>query len=55
MHTPKVSVIMAVYNAEAFVDEAASSVLEQDHPNLELVISDDGSTDGTLSSPTIFG
>ena len=49
MSNPKVSVIMAVYNVEAFIDEAATSVLAQDHSNLELVISDDGSTDGTLA------
>src|SRR4051812_50127080 len=49
MPNPKVSVIMAVYNVEAFIDEAATSVLAQDHSNLELVISDDGSTDGTLA------
>ena len=49
MPNPKVSVIMAVYNAEAFVDEAASSVLEQDYADVELLISDDGSTDGTLA------
>lgn len=49
MPNPKVSVIMAVHNEEPFLAEGATSVLEQDYPNLELVISDDGSTDGTLS------
>jgi glycosyltransferase involved in cell wall biosynthesis len=49
MSNPKVSVVMAVYNAEPFIAEAANSVLEQDHSNLELLISDDGSTDGTLA------
>ncbi len=49
MSNPKVSVIMAVYNAEPFIAEAANSVLEQDHSNLELLISDDGSTDRTLA------
>lgn len=45
----KVSVIMAVYNGEAFIAEAAESVLSQDHSDLELLISDDGSTDETFA------
>jgi glycosyltransferase involved in cell wall biosynthesis len=44
---PKLSVIICAYNAEAFLAEAAASVLEQDFEDLELLISDDGSTDGT--------
>jgi glycosyltransferase involved in cell wall biosynthesis len=44
---PKLSVIICAYNAEAFIAGAATSVLEQDYSNLELLISDDGSTDGT--------
>jgi len=45
--TPKVSVIVPVYNQARFIGETVDSVLAQDHPNLELVLSDDGSTDGT--------
>jgi len=47
-------VIMAVFNEEAFLAESIESVLAQDYGNLELVISDDGSTDGTLSIATDF-
>jgi glycosyltransferase involved in cell wall biosynthesis len=44
---PKVSVIVPIYNQLPFIRETVDSVLAQDHPNIELVLSDDGSTDGT--------
>jgi glycosyltransferase involved in cell wall biosynthesis len=44
---PLVSVVMPAYNVEAFVAEAARSVLAQDWPRLELTAIDDGSTDAT--------
>lgn len=44
---PKVSVLMTVYQQRDFVVEAIESVLNQDYPNMELIIGDDGSTDGT--------
>jgi glycosyltransferase involved in cell wall biosynthesis len=47
MPAPKVSVIMAVHNEEDFLAEAVESALAQDYPSLEVVISDDGSTDRT--------
>ncbi|MGB0383496.1 MAG: glycosyltransferase family 2 protein [Ardenticatenaceae bacterium] len=42
-----VSVIIPVYNGEAFLAEAALSVLRQHYEPLELIIVDDGSTDRT--------
>lgn len=43
-----VSVAMATYNGERFVEEQLQSILDQTLPPLEVVVSDDGSTDDTL-------
>ncbi len=44
---PLVSVGVPVYNGEQFLAEAIQSVLAQDYPNLELIICDNASEDGT--------
>lgn len=44
-----VSVIMPAYNAAPWIAEAVRSVLDQSHTHLELVIVNDGSTDGTAT------
>jgi glycosyltransferase involved in cell wall biosynthesis len=44
---PKVSVIVPIYNQAPFIRETVDSALAQDYANLELLLSDDGSTDGT--------
>ena len=46
---PLISVIMPVYNAEKKVRAAVESVLSQSYPNLELIIINDGSRDGSLA------
>ncbi len=46
---PTVSVIMPAYNAEAYVGAAVASILNQDWRDLELVVVEDGSTDGTCA------
>ena len=47
INAPKVSVMVPVYNAKEFIVECLDSILSQDYQNLELVVSDDCSTDGT--------
>ena len=42
-----VSVIMPAYNSAAFIPDAVESIRRQAYPRLELIIVDDGSTDGT--------
>ena len=42
---PDVSVVMAVYNGERHLAAAIDSILAQTHPNFELIVVDDGSTD----------
>ena len=44
----KISVITAVYNSRDTISLALDSVLGQDHSNVELIVIDGGSTDGTL-------
>lgn len=44
---PLISVIMPCYNAAPYVAEAVESVMGQSHGNVELVVVDDGSTDGS--------
>ena len=41
------SVIMAVYDTAPFLRAAVNSVLGQDYPHIELIVVDDGSTDGS--------
>ncbi len=42
------SVIVPLYNKEMFIAEAIKSVLSQSHENFELIVVNDGSTDGSL-------
>jgi glycosyltransferase involved in cell wall biosynthesis len=45
---PRISIVTPCLNAAAFLDEALRSVLDQGYPNLEYVVMDGGSTDGTV-------
>lgn len=44
---PLVSVIMGIYNCEPTLEEAIESILSQTYTNWELIMCDDGSSDGT--------
>jgi glycosyltransferase involved in cell wall biosynthesis len=50
--TPEVTVVIAAYNAEKSIQQTLDSVAAQSLENLELIVVDDGSTDGT---PDILG
>ncbi|HTU02711.1 MAG TPA: glycosyltransferase, partial [Candidatus Sulfotelmatobacter sp.] len=45
--SPPLSVVMAAYNAERYLEHALESILGQSFGDLELIVIDDGSTDGT--------
>lgn len=44
---PLVSVVLAAYNGERFLEQQIDSILDQTYPNLELIIVDDCSSDNT--------
>jgi len=47
--SPKISVLMSVYNNEATVDESISSIVNQTETDWELILWNDSSTDGSLN------
>ncbi len=47
MSKPKVSHIIVTYNQMKYIDEAIASAVSQDYENLEVIVADDASTDGT--------
>lgn len=51
---PQVSVAMIAYQQVNFIGEALQSLVDQDYPNLQIVVSDDGSTDGTAEEIARF-
>lgn len=47
LRSPKVAVVIAAYNAETFINETLESVFAQTLPDIEIIVVDDGSSDGT--------
>ncbi len=48
MKNPKISIVTVSFNSEETIEETIRSVVDQDYPNLEYVIVDGKSTDGTM-------
>lgn len=51
---PTISVVIPVYNCESYIGEALKSVQTQNVQDLEIIVVNDGSTDGTLSVAESF-
>ena len=45
---PRISVVTASYNMAEFIEDTIRSVVSQNYPNLQYIVIDGGSTDGTL-------
>lgn len=52
---PKVSVLIASYNMARYLPQAIDSALMQDYPDFEVIVLDDGSSDGTVEVARSYG
>lgn len=44
---PKISIVVPVYNVRTYLDKCVNSIITQTYENLEIILVDDGSTDGS--------
>ena len=50
-----VTIVIPAYNHAKYLKQAIDSILNQDYPNIELIVLDDGSTDNTLDLLKSYG
>jgi glycosyltransferase involved in cell wall biosynthesis len=55
MKSPLISCIVPVYNGERYLGETLDSILAQTHSPVEVIVVNDGSTDGTASVAARYG
>lgn len=45
MNTPRISIVVPVYNVDEYLEECIESIIKQSYPNIQIILVDDGSTD----------
>jgi glycosyltransferase involved in cell wall biosynthesis len=53
-YSPKISIIMSVYNSQQFLEPCIKSIINQSYRNFEFLIIDDNSTDNSLEIINMF-
>lgn len=49
MNKPLVSIIVSVYNVYKYIDKCLNSISKQQYKNIEVIVINDGSTDGSAN------